>query len=151
MRLLLQFVTPPKLLRYAAKGQSKCAFSANQPNRNPIPHASAPRYHHPSRTSATFPIAHLPNHYDGEAYQSAPRYFFRAIIPGPLHPITRSNPSQMSDKLPDQAVQAADKAVEQVKQAAETAKQKAHANGGVGGNAAAAVRQADRFILRLNK
>ncbi|KAJ4356521.1 uncharacterized protein N0V89_004555 [Didymosphaeria variabile] len=57
----------------------------------------------------------------------------------------------MSDKLPDQAVQAADKAVEQVKQAAESVKREAKANGGVGGNAAAALRQADRFVLRLNK
>ncbi|OAG04324.1 uncharacterized protein CC84DRAFT_1217793 [Paraphaeosphaeria sporulosa] len=57
----------------------------------------------------------------------------------------------MTDKLPDQAVQAADKAVEQVKHAADTVKRETQAHGGVGGNAAAAVKQADRFILRLNK
>ncbi|KAF2449041.1 hypothetical protein P171DRAFT_518460 [Karstenula rhodostoma CBS 690.94] len=59
----------------------------------------------------------------------------------------------MSDKLPDQAVQAADKAIEQAKHAADRVKREAHAHGGVGvgGNAAAAVKQADRFVLRLNR
>lgn len=54
----------------------------------------------------------------------------------------------MSDKLPEQATQAADKAVEQAKKAADVAKNEAHKVGGIG---SVALKNADRFLLRLNK
>ena len=58
----------------------------------------------------------------------------------------------MSDKIPEQAVQAADKAVDQAKQAAETVKKELSEGTRRGeGGVVKGVKNTDRFLLRLNK
>lgn len=58
----------------------------------------------------------------------------------------------MSDKIPEQAVQAADKAVEQAKKATETVKKEVAEGTRRGeGGVVKGVKNIDRFILRLNK
>ncbi|KAK3214144.1 hypothetical protein GRF29_28g2145042 [Pseudopithomyces chartarum] len=58
----------------------------------------------------------------------------------------------MSDKIPEQAVQAADKAVDQAKQAAETFKKELSEGTRRGeGGVVKGVKNIDRFLLRLNK